>query len=194
MRSLHEAGEAGRDLLAGRRAVQSAAPDVGLVAGPLALLRSPGGADPDSRAGTPAGGHPADDGDPLDHRGAAAGGDGAHRAGAGGHPAGRAGARRLRAVCRSDHLSLHRQLHAGRGDVRPRPRSADRVRRVVVARGRRQPHADPARLRGGRDRHLDVDQQHRDDRDDVSDRAVDRRAPDRRAASPSWRAATSPPR
>ncbi len=37
--------------------------------------------------------------------------------------------------------------------------------------------AHPGGLRRGRDRPLDVDQQHRDHRDDVSDRPVDRRAP-----------------
>ena len=47
--------------------------------------------------------------------------------------------------------------------------------------------AHPARLRRGRHRHLDVDQQHRDHRDDVPDRPVDRRAPDQGPARPSRR-------
>ncbi len=41
---------------------------------------------------------------------------------------------------------------------------------------------------------LDVDQQHGDDRDDVSDRAVDRRASDQGPRVRGRRAATSPPR
>ena len=55
-----------------------------------------------------------------------------------------AGADRVRAVRRSDHLPVHRQLHAGRGDVRPWPRPAHRVRRPVVARGGRQRRPHPA--------------------------------------------------
>ena len=37
---------------------------------------------------------------------------------------------RARAVRRSDHLPVHRQLHPGRGDVRPRRRSAHRLHRA----------------------------------------------------------------
>ena len=90
----------------------------------------------------------------------------------------RAGAHRVRAVRRSDHLPVHRQLHAGRGDVRARAGSPHRLRRAVVACGQRQRRSHPHRLRPGRRRDLDVDQQHGDDRHDVSDRPVDRGAPD----------------
>ena len=142
MRSLHEAGEAVETYSPAEELFNRRRADVGLIGGPLALLVLLCGTDSDRRRRAPARRHPADDGDPLDHRGSAARGDGAHRAGAGDHPAGGAGADGVRAVRRSDHLSLHRQLHARRGDVRPWARPPDRVRRPVVARGRRQPHAD----------------------------------------------------
>ena len=106
----------------------------------------------------------------------------------------RAGADGVRAVRRSDHLPVHRQLHAGRGDVRPRPRPPHRLRRAVVAAGRRQPDADPHRLRRRDGGDLDVDQQHRHDGDDVPDRAVDRRAPDAGPRVGAAAAASSRPR
>ena len=67
-----------------------------------------------------------------------------------------------------------------RGHVRPASTSGSRM-----ARCRRASSAEPDRgsdrLRWGRLRDLDVDQQYCDDRDDVSDRVVARRAPDGRA-------------
>ena len=48
--------------------------------------------------------------------------------------------------------------------------------RPVLACSRPQPLADPGHVRRRDDVHLDVDQQHRDDGHDVSDRPVDRRA------------------
>ena len=101
---------------------------------------------------------------------------------------------RARAVRRPDHLSLHRQLHARRGDVRARRRSTHRLHRALLAPRRHERDAHPDRLRRGVDVHLDVDQQHRDDGDDVPDRAVDRVASARAArrdpkgsASSRWR-------
>ncbi len=52
---------------------------------------------------------------------------------AGHHPGRGPGARRVCAIRRSDHLPVHRELHARRGDVRARPRPPHRVRRVVLA-------------------------------------------------------------
>ena len=76
----------------------------------------------------------------------------------------------LRAVCRSDHLPVHRQLHPGRGDVRPRRGPAHRVHRLVVEVRRAKRAARPFRLQRRGDGPLDVDQQHRDHGDDVSHR------------------------
>ena len=132
-------------------------------------------------SGAPSGRDPRDDGGLLGDRGAAAGRDCAHRPRSGDHP--RRGARTggICAICRSDHLPVHRQLHAGRGHVRARPRPSHRVRGTVVARGWRKSRPHPVRLRGGRHGDLDVDQQHRDDRHDVPDRPFDRRPHDRRS-------------
>ena len=59
---------------------------------------------------------------------------------------------RARAVRRSDHLPVHRQLHPRRGDVRARPRPAHRVHRPRLAVGRHERDAHPRRLRPGRHR------------------------------------------
>ena len=138
---------------------------------------------PIAAAGAPPRRHPRDDGRAVGHRGAAAGRDRAARAGARGRPAGR----RRRARC-SRRSPIRSSSSSSAASCSPRRCSCTASTAAsrsapVVARRRRQPDADPDRLRRGRHRHLDVDQQHRDDGDDVSDRAVDRRAPDARAAS-----------
>ncbi len=78
--------------------------------------------------------------------------------------------RGVRAVCRSDHLSLHRQLHAGRGDVRPSSRPPARVQRARVEVGGSERASTRRGLRARRVRAVDVDEQHGDDGDAVSAR------------------------
>ena len=120
--------------------------------------------------------------------GAAAGRHGAPRPDARGAPWRGARRNRLRAVRGSDHLPLHRQLHPRRSDVCASARSPAGVygARIAVDRAERLPaHGG---LRGGDVRHLDVDEQHRDDGDAVPARP---RRPRRNRARPEARSRRS---
>ena len=96
---------------------------------------------------------------------------------------GRAGAPGARAVRRPGHLPLHRRLHARRGDVRARSRSACGLHRALVAPRRHERGARAHRLRRGDDIISMWISNVGDDGDDVSDRARDRRRTCRRRAA-----------